>query len=70
MFNRVADFREKESEEYALKRDLTYMRRLLDDAWRNKNYKKVIELLEPRKSNLKRSELKKLSFAQKKEKKI
>ena len=69
-FNRVADFREKECDEYALERDLSYMRNQLDDAWKNKNYKKVIELLEPIESNLKQPELKKLSLALKKEKKI
>ncbi len=68
-FNRVADFREKECEAYELETDLGYMRNQLDHAWKNVNYKKVIELLEPLKVNLKQSELKKLSFAIKRESK-
>ena len=68
-FNRVADFREKECEAYALETDLGYMRNQLDHAWKNKNFKKVIKLLEPLKANLKQSELKKLSFAIKRESK-
>lgn len=68
-FNRVADFREKECEAYELETDLGYMRNQLDHAWKNKNYKKVIELLEPLKINLKQSELNKLSFAIKRESK-
>ncbi|MCP4115566.1 MAG: hypothetical protein GY737_09200 [Desulfobacteraceae bacterium] len=66
-FNLVADFREKECEAYALETDLKYMRSQLDLAWKNNNYKKVVELLAPLKATLKQSELKKLNYALKKE---
>jgi len=62
-FNKVADFRDKECEEYALETDLKFMRSQLDIAWQNKHYNKVIELLTPLKENLKLSELKKLQYS-------
>ena len=62
-FNRVADFRGKECEEYALETELKHMRSQLDITWQKKNYKRVIELLTPLKKNLDQSELKKLNYA-------
>jgi hypothetical protein len=67
-FIQVAEFRDKECKEYALETDLKFMRSQLEIAWKNKNYKKVIELLTPLKDNLEQSELMKLKYAYKKEK--
>jgi hypothetical protein len=62
-FNKIADFRDKECEEYALDTDLRLMRSQLNIAWHNKQYHQVVELLNPLKENLKKSELKKLEYA-------
>jgi hypothetical protein len=62
-FNKVADFRDKECEVYALETDLKLMRSQLDTAWQKKDYSKVIELLTPLKDNLTQSELKKLKYS-------
>lgn len=65
-FTLLTDFRNRECEEYAVKRDLGFMRSQLDAAWQNRDYKKVIKLLFPFKEKLKQSELKKLEYALKK----
>ena len=51
-FNHVADVRDKECKEYALKTELRLMRNQLDTAWQIKDYKKVIDLLTPLKEEL------------------
>jgi hypothetical protein len=65
-FNQVADLRDKECKEYALEKELRLMRSKLGDAWHNKDYQKVIELLSPLREKLRESELKKLKYALKK----
>ena len=67
-FKQVADFRDRECEDYVLERDLGLMRSQLGAAWQNRDYKKVVELLSPFKGKLEHSELKKLDYALKMEK--
>jgi len=62
-FNKVADFRDKECEEYALETDLRLMRSQLNIVWQKKQYNLIVELLTPLKENLKQSEMKKLKYA-------
>lgn len=64
----VAEFRDRECEDYALERDLELMRSQLGAAWQNRDYKNIVELLSPFKEKLEQSELKKLEYALKMEK--
>jgi hypothetical protein len=52
--------------EYALNVKLAHMREALEKAWSNKNYRIVVEILEPFEKNLTSVEAKKLTYAKKK----
>ena len=67
-FKQVADFRDKECDDYALESDLEFMRNDLGTAWQNRDYNKIIELLTPFMDYLTPSELKKLEYALNKKK--
>lgn len=67
-FNQAADFRNRECDDYAFRRDLDLIRSELGDAWQNRDYNKVIELLFPYKEWIEHSELKKLDYALKRKK--
>lgn len=64
-FCRVAELRNTESLNYAMENELRQTRVSLEDAWRKKEYLRIVELLSPLQEWLEPSELKKLQYAQK-----
>lgn len=65
-FAQVAKLREKESIAYAIQRDLRSARARAEVAWGAKNYAAVVAALEPVKSHLLPSEVKRLEYSQSK----
>lgn len=64
-FKRLSDFREKECEQYSLKKKLVSVRRDAQVAWSNKDYLKVIALYKSIEPMINEIEKKKLCIAQK-----
>ncbi len=62
-FKSLSAFRERESDRYALQSKLTSVRSKLQKAWNNKDYLKVVELLQPFEKHISDLERKKLEFA-------
>ncbi len=62
-FTKVSAFRDADCAEYAVQAELAQMRSLLEAAWREKDYTRVVELLSPLDEKLSGSERKKLNFA-------
>lgn len=65
LFERLGENRKAWSKNYAKELNLKRVRQQLDVAWHGKGYAKVIELLEPFRSDLTATELKKLDYAKK-----
>jgi len=65
VFERLREVSESWKRQYAKDVRLTKVRNELDSAWREKNYRKVVELLEPILSDLTPSERKKLELSRK-----
>lgn len=65
IFERLQKNRNAAVHDYWKETALTHARQQLDVAWHAKNYAKIIELLEPLRSDLTSTELKKLKYAKK-----
>jgi hypothetical protein len=65
LFERLRKDRESWVRDYAQKVNLTQKRRELEEAWRAKDYVRVVTLLRPLRDALTPSELKKLEYAEK-----
>ncbi len=63
-FKSLIDHRINECEEYAAARDLKFIRSEAEKAWREKDYRKVVSLYGPVKSQISGSEKKKLDYAE------
>jgi hypothetical protein len=63
IFERLQTSRKSAVHSYWQGMKLTQARQQLDTAWHAKNYAKIIELLEPLRCDLSRTELKKLNYA-------
>lgn len=64
-FKSVAGLRVREGERYALDRDLKRIRREAQEAWKSKDFAKVVALYRPVEAHLSVSEVKKLEYADK-----
>ncbi len=64
-WERIAEQRRKESQNYALERDLRMARAEADVAWRKKDYASVVRALKPLRAALTATEIGKLEFAEK-----
>lgn len=64
-FTHAAELRSQASIEYAKEKQLEQMRRSLDQAWANKNHRRVVELLSSMEEWLSPSEVKKLEYSRK-----
>lgn len=65
VFNEIAMFRDNLTERYAKDNDLRQLEVELDRAWKNKNFKNIVELLEPVQENIPVLFQKKLIYAKK-----
>jgi len=65
LFEHLRNITDHSIRQYAREADLSTTRQELDVAWREKNYAKVVDLLEPVHAELTGSELKKLEFSKK-----
>ena len=63
IFERLQKSRNAAVHDYWKEMKLTQVRQQLDAAWQAKNYTKIIELLEPLRSDLSPTELRKLNYA-------
>ena len=63
LFEHLRDVTDHSIRKHWRESELSYMRQKLEIAWREKNYAKVVDLLEPMRADLTRSELKKLEFS-------
>ena len=63
-FKSLINFRTRECEEYAVTRDLKFIRSEAEKAWKKKDYSKVVSLYGPVKSHISGSEKKKLEYAE------
>lgn len=64
-FDRLASLRNRECADYAARKRLQQARAMLEEAWRSKQYVRIIELLSPLQEWLEPSEVKKLQYARK-----
>jgi hypothetical protein len=65
-FKRVSDLQARKSNKYLKNLELNRVRSEVEIAWRNKNYKQVVELFEPVAGDLTTSEIKKFDYAKRK----
>jgi hypothetical protein len=64
-WKRIAEQRRKESQNYALERDLRMARAEVEVAWRKKDYAVVVKALKPLRAALTATEVGKLELAEK-----
>lgn len=64
-YQNLSLYRNTANKRYTIKQELKQIRELVEDAWSNKNYHTVIELLSPIQEWLNPTELKKLEYARK-----
>lgn len=65
-YRELIEQRERICKNYEIKTKLSFIRNDAKVAWRNRDFKKIIELFDPVKDELNESELKKLNYANKK----
>ena len=64
-YKNLSFYRNAENNRYAIEQELKQTRKLVEDAWRDKEYRKVIELFSPLQEWLNPTEVKKLEYARK-----
>lgn len=65
-FKSLIDLRLREGEEYAIARDLRFIRHEAEKAWKKRDYRKFVSLYDPIKPYMTGSEKKKLEYAERK----